>query len=559
MPDTELPNEEVSPPPQEALPAPLPAASPELPPEGVVDVTPGAPPPVDTIPTLPASGFSVLSAQQMRFAEQHAVQAGTPLIILMERAGLAVAEQIMARYEKRPTLVLCGPGNNGGDGFVTARHLSAKGWPVRVLLYGKLEELPPEAKIAASRWRGAVMTASAASVESVIEKGAKLVVDALYGIGLKRPIGGEGAAMLQAVNRANLPVVSIDIPSGLNSDTGQIFGQTVAANLTVCFFRKKLAHVLMPGRMICGETVVVDIGIPDDALHSLTLQVSENNPDLWSTYFPQPRLNMNKYDRGHALVLGGHDMMGAAKLAALAAQRMGAGLVTIAAPQSIYALYAMAMTSVMVKPVEEGEGFSQSFADILSDRRFNVAILGPGAGAHAGTKAAVFAALAAGKRCVIDADAINAFTREADVLRTAMEPLHGQCVITPHEGEFERLFQRVVDPTKDKISRVRTAAAYLNCPVLLKGADTVIASPEGLVIVNSNGPATLATAGTGDVLAGFIGGLMAQGVDAFIAACMGSWLHGAVATEHGPCLIAEDLINELPQALKPKASGPFRA
>jgi NAD(P)H-hydrate epimerase len=552
MSDTELPPDL---PEQEALPPPSPPVSPPVV-EGVVDVTPTpmAAAPVDTIPTLPPSAYSILTAPQMRAAEQTAVLAGTPLIVLMERAGLAVAEQIMARYEKRPTMVLCGPGNNGGDGFVAARHLSAKGWPVRVLLYGKLEELAPEAKIAASRWRGAVMTASAAAVDGVIEKGARLIVDALYGIGLKRPIAGEAAAMLQAVNRASLPVVSIDIPSGLNSDTGQIFGQTVAANLTVCFFRKKLAHVVMPGRMICGETVVVDIGIPDDGLKGLPLQISENHPDLWSGYFPQPRLNMNKYDRGHALVLGGVEMTGASRLAALAAQRIGAGLVTITAPDSVRHIYAAAMTSIMVKPVEEGEGFSQSFGNILSDHRFNVAILGPGAGAHDGTKAAVYAALAANKRCVLDADAINVFTREADLLRTLLEPVHHQCIITPHEGEFERLFQRIIDPAKDKITRVRQAAAYLNCPVLLKGADTIVASPEGLVIVNANAPATLATAGSGDVLAGFVGGLMAQGVDPFIAGCMAAWLHGAVATEHGPCLIAEDLIAGLPQALKPKAN-----
>ncbi len=491
----------------------------------------------------------------MRQAEHYTVQSGTPLIVLMERAGLAVADQILARYEKRPTLVLCGPGNNGGDGFVTARHLSSKGWPVRVLLFGKLDELPPEAKIAASRWRGAVMTASAQSVQSVIEKGARLVVDALYGIGLKRAVGGEAAAMLQAINAANIPVVSVDVPSGLNSDTGQVFGQSVAATLTVSFFRKKPAHVLMPGRMLCGETVVADIGIPDEALGQFNLQVSENDPNLWSDYFPRPRLNMNKYDRGHALVLGGSEMTGASRLAALAAQRIGAGLVTIAAPQRAVPIYATAMTSIMVRGVDEGAGFANSFTEILNDKRFNVAVIGPGAGAQESTRSAVMAALQAGKAAVLDADALNIFARDVDALRAAIEPTAHQVVLTPHEGEFEKLFQRVVDPTKDKITRARLAAAYMKCPILLKGADSVIASPAGLAIINTNAPATLATAGSGDVLAGFIGGLIAQGVDAFIAVCIGSWLHGAVATEFGPCLIAEDLINQLPAALRPKPAS----
>lgn len=504
-------------------------------------------------PTLPPSQHVILSAQQMRQAEQVAVQAGTPLIVLMERAGLAVAEEIMARYSKRPTIILCGPGNNGGDGFVTARHLSAKGWPVRILLLGKLEELPAEAKTAASRWRGTVITATVATVQSALEKGAQLVVDALYGIGLRRPVTGEGAAIMQLVNKTNVPVVSIDIPSGLNADTGQIFGQAMAADLTVCFFRKKLAHVLMPGRMLCGETVIADIGVPEQALEMLTLQIAENHPDLWSGYFPRPQLNLNKYDRGHVLVLGGPELTGAARLAAQAAQRMGAGLVTVAAPQRAFMIYAAALTSIMVRMLGEGPGFVDSLHELLRDRRFNVAVMGPGAGMSEETRKAVLMALDAGKHMVLDADALNMFAGEIERLQEALAPNHHNCVLTPHEGEFARLFtSKAVDPTKDKITRTRQAAAYVRCPVLFKGADSVICSPEGLTIVNTNGPATLATAGTGDVLAGFIAGLMAQGVDAFIATCMATWLHGAVAAEQGPCLIAEDLIAGLPNVLKPR-------
>ncbi|MBY0429069.1 MAG: NAD(P)H-hydrate epimerase, partial [Alphaproteobacteria bacterium] len=274
-------------------------------PDKSVKVDEAAVPPAPKPPSIPGNIFSILSSQQMRTAEQFAVQAGTPLIVLMERAGLAVAEQVMARYEKCPTVILCGPGNNGGDGFVAARHLAAKGWPVRILLFGKLEELTPEAKVAASRWRGAVITASVPVVESAVQKGAQLIIDALYGIGLRRPIVGEAATLLQIINRSRLPIVSIDIPSGLNADTGQVFGQSAVADLTICFFRKKLAHVLMPGRMLCGEILLIDIGIPEQTLENIPLQVCENHPDLWIGYYPQPQLSHNKFDRGHVVVLGG--------------------------------------------------------------------------------------------------------------------------------------------------------------------------------------------------------------------------------------------------------------
>lgn len=507
-------------------------------------------PPVDTLPSIPPSVFSILNAQQMRQAEQFAVQAGTPLIVLMERAGLAVAEQIMQRYNKCPTIILCGPGNNGGDGFVAARHLAAKGWPVRILLFGKMEELTPEAKVAASRWRGAVITASVQVMESALQKGAQLIVDALYGIGLRRPIVGEAAALLQMINRSNIPIVSVDIPSGLNADTGQVFGQSAVADLTICFFRKKLAHVLMPGRMLCGEILLMDIGVPEQALQTLTLQVCENHPDLWIGYYPQPQLNYNKYDRGHVLLLGGVELTGASRLAALAAQRIGAGLVTVAAPLAVFLIYATSLTSVMVRALNDGGAFAHSFQELLEDRRINVVLLGPGAGDSQQTRQSVTLALAAGKRCVLDADALNVFEGDAESLKRIINP---NCIITPHEGEFERLFDRVIDPRQDKISRAKAAAAYLGCPVILKGADTIIASPEGLAVVNTNGPATLATAGTGDVLAGFVAGLMAQGVGVFPAGCIATWLHAAVAAEFGPCLVAEDIIAGLPNILKPKA------
>ncbi len=520
--------------------------------EKQADVAEIAAAPADAAPGIPGSVFSVLSAQQMRMAEQLAVQAGTPLIVLMERAGLAVAEQVMARYPKCPAILLCGPGNNGGDGFVAARHLAAKGWPVRILLFGKLEDLTPEAKVAASRWRGAVITASVSVLENALQKGAQLIIDALYGIGLRRPIVGEAASMLQIINRSRLPIVSVDIPSGLNADTGQVFGQSAVADVTICFFRKKLAHVLMPGRMLCGEILLLDIGIPEQTLQGMTLQCCENHPDLWIGYYPQPQLSYNKFDRGYVMVLGGSEMTGAARLAALAAQRIGAGLVAIAAPLSSRYIYATTMMSIMVKTIFEGDEFTHSFQKLLEDRRINVLVIGPGAGEIDQTRQAVKLALSAGKACVLDADALNIFAGDVESLKRIV---NSNCIVTPHEGEFNRLFDRVIDPRQDKISRAKAAAAFLGCPVVLKGADTVIASPEGLAVINTNAPATLATAGSGDVLAGFIAGLMAQGVEAFPAGCIGTWMHAAIASEYGPCLIAEDIIAGLHTILKPKTES----
>ncbi|HKB95482.1 MAG TPA: NAD(P)H-hydrate dehydratase, partial [Rhizomicrobium sp.] len=367
--------------------------------------------------------------------------------------------------------------------------------------------------------------------------GAKLVVDALFGAGLSRPLDGAYAQMVEALN--DLPVVAVDMPSGIAGDTGQPLGGVyVKAVLTVTFFRKKPGHLLLPGRALCGETVVADIGIPAEAANT---QLHENTPALWR--FPWPELDGHKYSRGHCVVVSGPaHATGAARLAARAALRVGAGLVSVASPAEAVAVNAAHLTAIMIKPFHS----AAELGALLSDRRLNAVAMGPGLGVGKETRELVATVLRSGAAAVLDADAISSFKDEPQSLFGLLD---NRCVLTPHEGEFERLFPGLLDQSSSKLEAARTAAARALCVVLLKGADTVIAAPSGKAVLNANAPATLATAGAGDVLAGLIAGLLAQGMSAFDAACAGAWLHGDAARRFGPGLIAEDLPEMMPAVL----------
>ena len=472
----------------------------------------------------------VLSCAQMAAADAFAVKAGVPSLTLMENAGRAVADAIVARFRPCPVVVLCGPGNNGGDGFVVARLLDEHGFIVRVA-----HDADPrgDAKVMSEQWKGARLALTPAALD-----GAKLVVDALFGAGLSRPLEGAAAQVVEALN--DLPVVAIDIPSGLAGDTGQpLGGVTVTAVLTVTFFRKKPGHLLLPGREACGEIVVADIGIPPQAADT---QLFENTPSLWT--YPHPKAQGHKYDRGHCVVVsGGASHTGAARLAARGALRVGAGLVSVASPPDALAVNAAHLMAIMLKPFEGAAGL----AELLSDKRLNAVVIGPGLGVGGETRALVDAALKSGAAAVLDADALTSFQDDPDAL---FNRLHDRCVLTPHAGEFERLFPGLLGEAGGKAEAVRAAAARAGAVVLLKGNDTVIAHPGGKAAINANGPPTLATAGAGDVLAGFIAGLLAQKLSAFDAAACGTWLHGAAAECFGPGLIAEDLPEILPKMLE---------
>jgi hydroxyethylthiazole kinase-like uncharacterized protein yjeF len=475
----------------------------------------------------------VLSVAQMNAADRFAMAAGVPGSLLMQRAGEAVARELERRWTPRPVAVLCGPGNNGGDGFVAAIALAQSGWPVRLALLGSVAALRGDAKHHAQRWTGNVE-----SITPQVLEGAELVVDALFGSGLSRPLDSQLTDMLSAAARRGLPIVAVDVPSGVMGDSGENLGAT-AAVCTVTFHRKKSGHLLLPGRGLCGEVVVADIGIPAEALDSLGVDVWENIPQRWRQELPQLRAADNKYSRGHALLYGGYPMTGAARMAARAAARSGAGLTTVAVAQEAFALYASALTSIMVHPLTREE----DLAELLKDPRYTAFSIGPGAGVSDATRERTLTLLQTGKPVVLDADAISVFSPQPDVL---FQAIRGPCVMTPHEGEFKRIF----DSAGDKLTRARNAARRSGAVIVLKGADTVIAAADGRAIINSNAPATLATAGAGDVLGGFILGLLTQGMDSFHAAAAGVWLHGAAAGTFGPGLLAEDLPDLLPGVLK---------
>ncbi|HYD29568.1 MAG TPA: NAD(P)H-hydrate dehydratase, partial [Azospirillaceae bacterium] len=465
-----------------------------------------------------SDGLDLLAVGEMNQADSACITAGTPGPVLMENAGAAIAQAIVHRWPPQPVSILCGPGNNGGDGFVVARLLAGMGWPVRLALFGKREALKGDAAQAASRWTGRVESLTPAVLD-----GNPLVVDALFGAGLSRPLDGVARAVVEMSNARRLEVVAVDVPSGVCGDTGAVLGGAPRARLTVTFFRKKPGHLMLPGRELCGATVVADIGIPDAVLDTIRPTAFENGPARWRDRFPWPVADSHKYSRGYALVLGGGRMTGAARLAARAARRVGAGLVGIACPPEVFAVYAIAEPGALVHPVAD----DAAFAALLGDRRRNAILLGPGAGVSDSTRARVLAALDAGKACVLDADALTAGAGEGRA--GFMKRLHPRCLLTPHESEFVRLFPQLCDAAPGKLARARKAAAESGAVVLLKGADTVIAAPDGRAAINANAPPTLATGGSGDVLAGLAVGLMAQGMDAFDAGCAAAWLHGAAA------------------------------
>jgi hydroxyethylthiazole kinase-like uncharacterized protein yjeF len=363
---------------------------------------------------------------------------------------------------------------------------------------------------------------------------------------LSRQVAGEPAEMIEAINANGAPVLAVDLPSGINGTSAEIMGKAVRATETVTFFRKKPAHLLLPGRQYCGRVRVADIGIDARVLDEIRPQSFENTPQVWRKAFPVPRIDGHKYARGHALVVSGDlASTGAARLSARAALRAGAGLVTLLSPRDALAINAAALTAVMVRPVDN----AIQFADLLGDRRLNACVIGPGAGIGKRTVDFVHTALAAKRALVLDADALTSFADAPEHLFGAIkESGQAQVVLTPHEGEFPRVFSDISNkhPGRSKLERVRAAAERSGAVVLLKGADTTVASPDGRATIAANAPPWLATAGSGDVLAGIIAGLMAQGVDAFEAASIGVWMHGEAAREAGPGLIAEDLPEVMP-------------
>jgi NAD(P)H-hydrate epimerase len=510
-----------------------------------------------------AVSHELLTPEEMGRADRLAIAGGVFGAALMEAAGRAAAEaavDLVGRSEAAAAVV-CGPGNNGGDGFVAARLLRASGWRVRVGLLGPRAALAGDAAAMAARWGDSIEALGPATLD-----GADVIVDALFGAGLSRPLEGAAAEAVAAINASGKPVVAVDVPSGLDGASGRAEGPVVQATRTVTFFRMKPGHLLLPGRALCGEVLLADIGIPAGVLYEVAPRTFANRAALWSRHLPRPGLDTHKWRRGHVVVVSGPpESTGAARLGARGALRIGAGLVTLVGTGAATAINATHATAVMVRAVAA----DAALAEFLGDARRNAVLIGPGAGVGAVTAASVLTVLASPAAAVLDADALTSFVPVAgeapvkaaglgfvvrsaepepaeEALFTAIKARSAGVVLTPHEGEFKRLFGELGG---SKLERARSAAEMSGAIVILKGADTVIASPDGRAAINDNAPPWLATAGSGDVLAGFVAGLLAQGMPAFEAACAAVWLHGECAGAFGIGLIAEDLPEVLPQVL----------
>ena len=480
----------------------------------------------------------LLTPAEMGRADQLAVAAGVQSSRLMENAGAAVADVVASRYPDGQVLVLCGPGNNGGDGFVAASKLRERARDVRVALFGERDRLSGDAALFASQWGGPIEEARPGGLH-----GAAIIVDALLGAGLDRDVEGALKELIEAINDASAPVVAVDVPSGIDGASGQERGISVRADVTVTFFRLKPGHYLLPGRVRCGEIVLADIGIPETVLDEIRPGLRVNGPALWR--LPKPDPEGHKYTRGHAVVMSGSPLQtGASRMAATAALRTGAGLVTIAGPHSSVLVQANHVTAIMLRAVDGVASLSL----LLQDHRVNSFVIGPAAGVGEATRANVLAVLEGGPATVLDADALTSFKDDPEALFSAIRAKERPVVMTPHEGEFERLFGKVEG---SKVERARSAASRSGAVMVLKGNDTVVAAPDGSAVINANAPAILGTAGSGDVLAGIIAGLMAQGMKGYDGACAATWIHGEAANLWGkPGLIAEDLPRLVPDVLK---------
>ncbi len=489
----------------------------------------------------------ILSPEIMTKVDRAAIQSGIVGYNLMNAAGAAVAACVLKNYSAvTGAVILCGPGNNGGDGYIVARLLHTSGMAVRVYSTVDPSVLKGDALLAFRDWNKLVVP-----IDDFEVSPGWLVVDALFGAGLERNIGTQLAEVFKHIQAAGCPVVSVDLPSGVSGNTGQIMGAALRANFTVTFAAPKPGHFLMPGGQLCGAVQVADIGIPQRLIVSHSDSLWLNSPALWAGDLPQPDRNAHKYQRGHLGVFsGGFAQTGAARIAASAGLRAGAGLVSVLSPGSAVAANAAHLTAVMQRKIDN----EADLESLLEDRRYSAFVLGPGFGV--GEKARKFALMIAesDRKLVLDADGISSFGGQTTSLFNTCVRGETRLVLTPHDGEFSRLFPGLyADSTLSKIDRTRLAAKRSNGVVLYKGADTVVAAPDGRAVINTNGPAWLATAGSGDCLAGIIGALLAQGMAPFAATAAAAYMHGLAGHRAGEGLTAETLVENIP------ATGIFSA
>ena len=451
--------------------------------------------------------YEILSNAQMAAADAKTIAGGTAGIDLMTTAGNAVAECINEYYETQNVLVLCGPGNNGGDGFIIAQYLKTRGWPVTLACLAKQEALKGDAALAAQRWEGKTLPFDQVTVED------HLIIDAVFGTGFSRALPDEVISIFKKIEGNEM--IAVDTPSGIDGNTGAADPHALRADITVTFHRKKLGHALYPGAQYCGHIITKDIGITDDFEYSAI----ENTPDLWIKDFPFKKAETHKYHYGHALIYGAPELTGATRLAATACARIGVGLVSVLSTPDTATIYRSALPACILV---------RDDLDYM-DKKITARLYGSG-----------------GLPCAPNYSIDLPTVLDADALSHLPEKLNPNYVLTPHEGEFERAFP---DIDGSKIERAQKAAKQINAHIVLKGPDTIIATPDGKTIINTNGSPHLATAGTGDVLTGMICGLLAQGMPPLSAIAAATWIHSECAHIFGRGLIADDLPNLIPDIL----------
>lgn len=473
----------------------------------------------------------LISPEAMGRIDRAAADSGLDSYGLMQKAGAHVAAVLLAHFPTvRRAVVLCGPGNNGGDGHIAAGLLAGAG--VEVMRFGPEPKPGGDAARARNAYPGTLHV-----FEDWQPLEGDVIVDAVFGAGLDRSVSSDLAAVTERARQAGTPVIAVDLPSGLSGRTGEPTGACFQAVHTVTFAALKPGHLLMPGRALCGQLHLCDIGIPgrmivgDDPLW-------KNHPGLYNAALPALAAGAHKYGRGHLGVFCGPlGSTGAARLSAMAGLKSGAGLVTMVSRPSATMVLASHLTAIMQRTIRD-EAELQAW---LSDKRLSAFVIGPGFGDQPMARSYVELLAATGRPVVLDADGLSAYAGASAKLAALFEG-DTRLVMTPHEGEFRRLFGNLADdPTLSKIDRARIAARHHNAVMVYKGPDTVIAAPDGRAAVNADAPAFLATAGSGDVLSGIIGGLVAQGMPPFEAACAGVALHGDAAIRAGKGLTAEDL------------------
>ena len=483
-------------------------------------------------------GMPIVTASEMYRAEESAARAGVSKLELMENACQSIVSEITSRWTPRKTLVLCGPGQNGGDGLGVACLLQQRRWIIDVVRCFPDKGFEGNAQIMSERWGGPWM-----DEESVRLEDYALVVDAVLGIGLKRELEPRLSSFFEKINALNIDVVAVDIPTGISSGTGDVLGGSLHANLTVTFGWPKPGHFLLPGKDICGQIVVSDIGVTEENLTLEARAIRVNGPNLWLDKIPRIKPEAHKYHRGHSVIIGGGstNSTGAARLAAEASLRSGSGLATLWVPSDALADYSSAPAAILL----EGRAELPQMSEFLADDRKNVVLIGPGCGVSEETRILTKKILSSSKKVVLDADALTSFSANPTIL---FDLISSDTVLTPHSGEFAKLFKEL--SYGDKISLTRAAAKTSGAIIIYKGNDTVIAEPGGKAVVNFNAPTNLATAGTGDVLSGIVSGLLAQGCSPFAASCISVWCHSRAASYGGKGLIADDLLQKIPKVFQ---------